>query len=266
MSAIAGIDPARLFDLSERSALVTGATGALGTAAARGLAAAGAKLTLAGGNADRLEELGAELRTAGAAVELVARRPDSLEDAEAMVAAATAAHGAPELIVTAAGVNKVAMIEDQSVSDWEDVMDANVRGSWLVCKAAAPGLIEAGGGKVVLVSSTRGRLGHPAGYSAYCTSKSAVDGLCRTLACEWGKHGINVNAIGPTVFRSDLTAWMYADEDPGKGVREGMLTRIPLGRLGEPEDFVGTLLFLLAPASGFCTGQVLYVDGGYTAG
>jgi len=266
MSQVAGIDPAKLFNLGERSALVTGATGALGTAAARGLAAAGAKLTLAGGNADRLEELGAELRAAAAAVELVARRPDSLEDAEAMVAAASAAHSAPELIVTAAGVNKVAMIEDQSVADWEDVMDANVRGSWLVCKAAAPGLIAAGGGKVVLVSSTRGRLGHTAGYSAYCTSKSAVDGLCRTLACEWGKHGINVNAIGPTVFRSDLTAWMYADEDPGKGVREGMLTRIPLGRLGEPEDFVGTLLFLLAPASDFCTGQVLYVDGGYTAG
>jgi NAD(P)-dependent dehydrogenase (short-subunit alcohol dehydrogenase family) len=266
MSQVADIDPAKLFNLGERSALVTGATGALGTAAARGLAAAGAKLTLAGGNADKLEQLGAELSAAGAAVELVARRPDSLEDAEAMVAAATSAHGAPELIVTAAGVNKVAMIEDQSVADWEDVMDANVRGSWLVCKAAAPGLIAAGGGKVVLVSSTRGRLGHPAGYSAYCTSKSAVDGLTRTLACEWGKHGINVNAIGPTVFRSDLTAWMYADEEPGKGVREGMLTRIPLGRLGEPEDFVGTLLFLLAPASDFCTGQVLYVDGGYTAG
>jgi NAD(P)-dependent dehydrogenase (short-subunit alcohol dehydrogenase family) len=266
MSAVAGFDPAKLFDLGERSALVTGATGALGTAAARGLAAAGAKLTLAGGNADRLEQLSAELRSAGASVELVARRPDSLEDAEAMVAAATAAHGAPELIVTAAGVNKVAQIEDQSVADWEDVMDANVRGSWLVCKAAAPGLIERGGGKVVLVSSTRGRLGHPAGYSAYCTSKGAVDGLTRTLACEWGKHGINVNAIGPTVFRSDLTAWMYSDEDPGKGVREGMLTRIPLGRLGEPEDFVGTVLFLLAPASDFCTGQVLYVDGGYTAG
>ncbi len=179
MSAFGGIDPAALFDLGERSALVTGATGALGTAAAHGLAAAGAKLTLAGGNAERLEELGAELRDAGAAVELVARRPDDLADAEAMVAAATAAHGAPELIVTAAGVNKVGAIEEQSVEDWESVIDANVRGSWLVCKAAAPGLIAAGRGKVVLVSSTRGRLGHPAGYSAYCTSKAAVDGLCQ---------------------------------------------------------------------------------------
>jgi NAD(P)-dependent dehydrogenase (short-subunit alcohol dehydrogenase family) len=266
VSAERAYDSAALFDLGGRSALVTGATGALGAAAARGLAASGAKLTLAGANAEKLEQLGAELRGRGAAVELVPRRPDSLEDAEAMVAAALAVHGAVELIVTAAGLNKVGMIGEQDVEDWEQVMDANVRGSWLVCKAAAPHLIAQGGGKVVLVSSTRGRLGHPAGYSAYCTSKSAVDGLCRTLACEWGSHGINVNAIGPTVFRSELTAWMYSDEEPGKGVREGMLSRIPLGRLGEPEDFVGTLLFLLSPASDFCTGQIIYVDGGYTAG
>jgi len=262
----AAIRPAELFSLAGKSALVTGAAGALGAAAARGLAAAGANLTLTGSSAATLDALAQELRGQGAAVEVVARRPDSLADAEAMVEAAVAAHGGIELIVTAAGLNKVGMIEQQSVADWEEVMDANVRGSWLVCKAAAPFLIEQGRGKVVLVSSTRGRLGHPAGYSAYCASKAAVDGLCRTLACEWGRHGITVNAIGPTVFRSDLTAWMYAEDGPGRDVREGMLTRIPLGRLGEPEDFVGALLFLLSPASDFCTGQVLCVDGGYTAG
>jgi NAD(P)-dependent dehydrogenase (short-subunit alcohol dehydrogenase family) len=259
-------DPLGLFNLEGRSALVTGAGGALGAAAARAAAAAGAKLTLTGGNEAGLERLGEELRGEGAAVALLTRRADTLEDAEAMVAAALAAHGDLDLIVTAAGLNKVGMIDEQSVEDWEQVMDANVRGSWLICKAAAPHLIDRGGGKVVLISSTRGRLGHPAGYSAYCTSKSAVEGLCRALACEWGKHGINVNAIGPTVFRSDLTAWMYAEEGPGREVREAMLARIPLGRLGEPEDFVGALLFLLSPASDFCTGQVLYVDGGYTAG
>lgn len=264
---ITAIAPAELFDLSERSALITGATGALGAAAARALAAAGARLTLTAGGADALEALGEDLRGAGAQVELVARRPESEADAEAMAQAAVRAHGRIDLLVTAAGVNKVAPIESFAVDDWQSVMDANVRGSWLACRAVGRRMIEQGsGGRVVLVSSTRGRLGHPAGYSAYCTSKSAIDGLTRTLACEWGQYGITVNAIAPTVFRSALTAWMYADDAQGTAVREGMLARIPLGRLGEPEDFVGPLVFLLSDASAFVTGQIVYVDGGYTAG
>jgi NAD(P)-dependent dehydrogenase (short-subunit alcohol dehydrogenase family) len=261
------LQAASLFDVAGRSALITGATGALGSAAARALAANGARLTLTGGSGDTLEQLGAELRDQGADVELVARRPDSQEDAEAMAEAAVKAHGRIDLLVTAAGVNKVAMITEQDPDEWQSVMDANVRGSWLACRAAGRRMLDQGeGGKVVLVSSTRGKLGHPAGYSAYCTSKSAVDGLTKTLACEWGSKGITVNAIAPTVFRSDLTAWMYEEEGRGKQVREAMLARIPLGRLGEPDDFVGPLLFLLSPASNFVTGQIVYVDGGYTAG
>jgi NAD(P)-dependent dehydrogenase (short-subunit alcohol dehydrogenase family) len=267
MSAAETFDPAALFDLRGRSALITGATGALGGAAARGLAAAGASLTLAGGNREELEELGAELSGADGKIELVNRRPQFLEDTEAMAEAAVAAHGGIDLLVCASGFNTVSPIVDQDPDEMQAVMDANVTGSWLVCKSVGARMIEQGrGGKVVLVSSTRGKLGHPAGYTAYCASKAAVDGVTRALAWEWGKHGINVNAIGPTVFRSDLTAWMFEEEGPGKDVREGMLSRIPLGRLGEPADFVGSLLFLLAPASNFCTGQVLYVDGGYSSG
>ncbi len=259
--------PLELFDVSGRSALVTGATGAFGGMAARTLAQAGCTLTLAGGTKDKLEALGAELAAAAAAVELVAHRPETEEDAEAMVKAAVKAHGGLDIVVTASGMNRVAMIVDQPIDEWQAVMDANVKGSWLVCKAAGKQLLEQGrGGKVVLVSSTRGLLGLGAGYSAYCPSKAAVNLLTRTLGCEWGKHRINVNAIAPTVFRSELTAWMYSDEDPGKATREGMLARIPLGRLGEPEDFAGALLYFCSRASDFCTGQVLYVDGGYTAG
>jgi NAD(P)-dependent dehydrogenase (short-subunit alcohol dehydrogenase family) len=123
---------------------------------------------------------------------------------------------------------------------------------------------QGGGGKIVLTSSTRGKLGYPAGYSAYCPSKGATDSLIKTLACEWGKHGINVNGIGPTVFRSPLTAWLFTDD--AKTARTNILTRLPLGRLGEPEDLAGALMFLAAPASDFCTGQIIYPDGGYTAG
>jgi NAD(P)-dependent dehydrogenase (short-subunit alcohol dehydrogenase family) len=255
-------NPRALFDVGGRSALVTGATGAFGSAASRALAAAGAKVTIAGGSAEKLEALAAEL---GATA--VARRPETEADTEAMVATAVEAHGGLDIVVTASGMNRVGLITEQPVEDWQAVMDANVKGSWLVCRAAGRQLLDQGrGGKVVLVSSTRGRLGHPAGYSAYCPSKAAVDLLARTLAWEWGPHRINVNAIAPTVFRSDLTAWMYEDDGKGKATREAMLARIPLGRLGEPDDFIGALLYFVSPASDFCTGQVLYVDGGYTAG
>jgi NAD(P)-dependent dehydrogenase (short-subunit alcohol dehydrogenase family) len=184
-----------------------------------------------------------------------------------MVAEAVRAHGRLDLVVAASGTNIVHPIEEFPPQDWSAVMDANVKGSWLICQAAGRQYLrQESGGSVVLVSSTRGKLGHPAGYSAYVPSKHAIEGLTRTLACEWGPRAIRVNAIGPTVFRSDLTAWMYADDPKGTATREGMLTRIPLGRLGEPDDFIGALIFLLSDASAFVTGQVLYVDGGYTAG
>lgn len=253
-----------LFDLSGRSALVTGASGALGSAAARALAGAGAHVTLAAASEDKLAALSAEL---GDRATTIARRPESPEDAEAMVRAAVDATGRLDIVVLASGLNKVAPTVEMADADWRAVMDANVRGSWLVAQAAGRQMLAQGeGGKLILISSTRGKLGHPAGYSAYCPSKAAVDGLTKALACEWGPHGINVNAIGPTVFRSDLTAWMYADDGPGKTVREAMLSRIPLGRLGEPDDFAGPLVFLASRASDFVTGQILYADGGYTAG
>jgi NAD(P)-dependent dehydrogenase (short-subunit alcohol dehydrogenase family) len=116
------------------------------------------------------------------------------------------------------------------------------------------------------MSSARGLFGHPAGYSAYCASKAAIDGITRALGCEWGPTGITVNALAPTVFRSPLTAWMFADDEKAKEVRKGFLARVPKGRLGEPEDLAGPLLFLASRASDFYTGHTLYADGGYTAG
>ena len=167
----------------------------------------------------------------------------------------------------ASGQNKVSKIVDQKAEDFLDVMDANVTQSWLMTRAAGRQMLKQGqGGKVILMSSARGLLGHPAGYTAYCASKSAVDGITKALGCEWGDTGITVNALGPTVFRSPLTAWMYEDTDRARDVRKGFLARVPKGRLGEPGDLAGPLLFLASRASDFYTGHILYADGGYTAG
>lgn len=261
------MDPRKLFEISGRSAVVTGATGALGRTASLALARMGARLTLAAGTQADLDALADEVRAEGAAVRTVARRPDTEADARAIARAAADAYGDIDILICASGTNLPKSIGEMEVEEWEGVMDANVRGSWLMCKAVGAHMLERdAGGKVVLISSVRGRHGSPLGYSAYCPSKAAIDGLVRALALEWGGRRINVNAIGPTVFRSKLTAWMFDDEKTGGQANVPALKRIPLGRLGEPEDLVGALLYLVSPASDFCTGQVLYVDGGYTAG
>ena len=260
-------DPRSLFDVAGKVAIVTGASGAFGALAAKVLAGAGARIVAAAGNAGALEETAAACRDLGAEVETVVRRPADEAGCEAICDAAVARFGRIDILVVASGKNDVAKIVDMAPARFLDVMDANVTQSWLMARAAGRRMLAQGeGGKVVLMSSARGLLGHPAGYTAYCASKAAVDGITKALGCEWGPTGITVNAIAPTVFRSPLTAWMFEDTDRAKEVRTGFLARVPKGRLGEPSDLAGPLLFLASRASDFYTGHVLYADGGYTAG
>jgi NAD(P)-dependent dehydrogenase (short-subunit alcohol dehydrogenase family) len=217
---------------------------------------------LTGRSADSLAQATKEIADAGYQVAYCVADPTSPEDNERLVAETVAAFGGVDILVAAAGTNKPAPITEQPVDDWQAVMDANLKGPYLLCKAAGRVMIAQGrGGKVILVSSARSTLGM-ANYSAYCPSKGAIDSLTQALACEWGKHRINVNAIAPTVFRTALTQWMFDDQETYKK----FLVRIPLGRLGEPEDFYGAILFLASSASNFMTGAVMHLDGGYTAG
>jgi NAD(P)-dependent dehydrogenase (short-subunit alcohol dehydrogenase family) len=260
-------NPLSLFDVKGKTAVVTGASGAFGALAAKTLAGAGANVVLAASKQDEVKKVAAECEALGAKTAIVALRPSSEESCDKIVKAAVDAFGRLDILVVASGLNKVAKIVDLKPQEFLDVMDANVTQSWLMARAAGKQMLQQGhGGKVILTSSARGLLGHPAGYTAYCASKSAVDGITKALGCEWGEQGITVNALGPTVFRSALTAWMYEDTERAQTVRKGFLARVPKGRLGEPEDLAGPLLFLASKASDFYTGHILYADGGYTAG
>lgn len=257
-------NPLSMFDVKGKVALITGASGAFGAVAAECLSRAGAHVVLAAGNGDAMAEVAGKC---SGEVHQVNARPDSETACANMVADAVRAFGRLDILVVASGMNKVAKIEDMAPETFDDVMDANVTQSWLIARAATVQMKAQGhGGKIVFVSSARGLLGHPAGYTAYCASKAAVDGMTKSLGCELGPTGITVNAIAPTVFRSPLTAWMFEDTQEATAVRNGFLSRVPKGRLGEPEDLAGPLLFLSSAASDFYTGHILYADGGYTAG
>lgn len=256
------LDSNLLFDVSGKVALITGATGGFGQASAKGLAKAGVKVMLTGRTAEKLDKVVNEIKQAGYIANYVAGNPTDINDVMNIIKETVSKFGRIDILITAAGLNRVKPIIDLPVEEWDEVMDVNVKGTWLFCKEVGRIMIEQGkGGKVILITSTRGLLGL-ANYTAYCPSKGAIHLLTRTLACEWGQYKINVNAVAPTVFRTALTQWMFDDNEFYKN----FLARIPIGRLGEPEDFIGTVIYLSSKASDFMTGAILYVDGGYSAG
>ncbi len=217
---------------------------------------------LTGRNEKKLASITDEINEGGYAAAYVAGDPAVEADVKRIVDGTVEEFGGIDILITAAGVSIVKPIVEYPLDEFKTVMDANVTGTWLVAREVGKVMIEQGrGGKVILVSSTRGLLGM-ANYTGYATSKGAVHILTKSLGCEWGKHNINVNAIAPTVFRTALTQWMFDDKDFYKV----FLKRIPIGRLGEAEDFIGSVLFLSSKASDFMTGSIMYVDGGYTAG
>ena len=250
-----------LFDIKGKVAIVTGSTGALGSTLATGYALAGAKVVLTGRNEKKLQALAADLKDAGCECAVCATDPSSEESVQNLVKFAVDTYGEVNILAVAHGYNKAQNILDQSVADWQYVMDADCKSVYVVCKYVAHQMVAQGkGGKMVVVTSQRSRAGM-AGYTAYCTSKGGADLMVQSMACDLtAKYGINVNSINPALFRSELTEWMF---DVNSDVYKNMLKRMPIGRLGEPHDFVGMAIFLASPASDFLTGGNYDATGGY---
>ncbi|HET9925092.1 MAG TPA: 3-oxoacyl-ACP reductase FabG [Methylomirabilota bacterium] len=247
------------FSLAGRVALVTGAGRGIGRAIAVALGAAGAAVACAARSRDQVDSAAAEITAAGGrarALRLDVTRPEQIA---AGVEEAAAALGPVDVLVNNAGITLDKKTVEVTDEDWDAVLATNLTAMFRCARAVAPGMIRLERGKIINIGSMYGIIGVPR-YAAYCASKAAVDGLTRSLAVEWARHGIQVNCLAPGYMNTDIPRAALADER----TRALFLSKIPARRIGEPEEVGALAVYLASLASDFMTGQTVYLDGGQT--
>lgn len=255
------MDYKKVFDLTEKVAVITGGTGGLGREMGIVLGSYGASIALVAKNKERGEDLlkvYQSMGMKGSFIETDVTREDSVREMKERV---LEEYGRVDILINGAGTNIWQKAEEYTVENWDLVMDINVKGTFLCCRELGLPMIERRRGKIINISSVRSKLGFPADYTAYCASKGAINSYTKCLAAEWAKYSINVNAIAPTFIRTPLTESMLSDQETYRS----LIQRIPLQRIGAPQDLSGAILFFASEASDFITGQILFVDGGITA-
>lgn len=248
--------------LDGKIAVVTGAGSGIGEAIAVAMAEAGADCvpTELPDRLASLEPVCERIRACGRRALPLPLALPALDSISALVDAVIREFGRIDLLVNNAGVNIPRPALEVSESDWDRVLDVNLKGLFFMSQQVAREMLKSGGGKIVNIASQNGVVGYYR-RAAYCASKAGVVNLTRVLALEWAQHQINVNAVGPTFILTPLTQSTF--DDPT--LRADLLRRIPLGRVGQPEDVVGAVVFLCSPAADLITGHTLLVDGGWTA-
>jgi NAD(P)-dependent dehydrogenase (short-subunit alcohol dehydrogenase family) len=252
---------ADLFRLDGKVAVVVGGGGGIGKALALGLARQGADVALASRNLEKLQAVADELQAdAEVTTKVKAFQLDSTDEASVAnaVKQIVTDMGTVDILVNSQGQNIKQPFEEQSIANWDTLFDNNVKGVMLCCREFGKVMLEKGKGKIINIGSVAGDRGVPlAGNVGYCSSKAAVGNLTRMLAYEWAPKGINVNAIGPSVIFTPMMKNALPPE-----VLAGATKLHPLGRVAEPEELMGTCIYLASTASDYMTGQVVYVDGG----
>ncbi|WP_170527393.1 SDR family NAD(P)-dependent oxidoreductase [Ruegeria arenilitoris] len=250
-------DPRDLFDLTGRVACVTGASSGLGRRVAQVLAAAGARVVGVARRAEALAELQAEI---GASAAVVAGDVAHRDGLPSLVEQISAPFGAPDIVVHAAGVNTRQAADDVTPEGWDATLGLNLGAPFFLSQAMVPAMKARGWGRIVNFASLQTTRAFPGGI-AYGASKGGIAQLTRAMAEAWSSHGITANAIGPGFFPTELTQAVF--DDPARAARNAAQTCI--GRNGRMEDIDGPILFLCSQASDYVTGQILMVDGGFTA-
>jgi NAD(P)-dependent dehydrogenase (short-subunit alcohol dehydrogenase family) len=250
-----------LFRLNGRSALVTGGARGLGRVMAEALAEAGASVCITSRSLDTARTAAGDVASAtGARVVGIAGEVTTLADVEAMARDAADAFGDVDILVNNAGVNIRGNVQDLSEADWDAVLDANLKGPFLVSRAFGPSMCERGWGRVINLSSMLATIALP-GRAPYASSKAGVASLTRVLALEWAASGVTVNAICPGPFGTEMNRQLL--NDPEK--YQAFVQKLPVGRWGELHEIKGIVVFLASEASSFMTGASLHIDGGWTA-
>ena len=242
-----------MFDLTGKTALVTGATGGIGAAIAKALHKAGATVAISGTRANVLEELKAEL--GGDRVHVI---PCNLSDASAvekLVPEAEAAMGSLDILVNNAGITKDGLAMRMKDDDWNAVIDVNLTASFRLARAAMRGMMKKRWGRIVNITSVVGVMGNP-GQANYVASKAGVIGLTKSLAQELAARSVTVNAVAPGFIATPMTDVLNDKQ------KESILGRVPAGKLGSPEDIAAAVLYLASEEAGYVTGQTLHVNGG----
>jgi NAD(P)-dependent dehydrogenase (short-subunit alcohol dehydrogenase family) len=245
------------FRLDGQVAIVTGASSGLGDRFARVLAGAGARVVLAARRADRIEALASELDALAVPCDIT-----SEADVDRLVDTAMEQCGRIDVLVNNAGNGTPIPAEDEPIARFREVVDVNLVAAFTLCQRAGRHMLAAGRGSIVNLASVLGVVGvGQMPFASYAASKGGVVNLTRELAAQWARRGVRVNALAPAWFESEMTADMFADERSMDWLRR----KTPMGRVPTVDELDGPLLFLASDASSFVTGQVLIVDGGYTA-
>lgn len=253
----------QLFRLEGKVALVTGGYGGIGEAVCRGMARSGAKIAIAGHNGERAAACAQSLNAEGHDAWSTSFEATSVADTHRMVDQTVARFGHLDILVNCVGLNREEKAEEVTEAMFDYVYNVNLKSAMFQAQAAARYMIEQGnGGKQIHLGSVRSSLAlRGRGYAAYCAAKGGLITLCKQLSAEWAPHQINVNVVAPTFIRTAQVGEMLKDPE----FSSQLIERIPLGRIGEPDDAMSAVLFLASPASNFITGHTLYLDGGLTA-
>jgi NAD(P)-dependent dehydrogenase (short-subunit alcohol dehydrogenase family) len=240
--------------------VVTGASGGLGRAIAFAFAEAGADVTVAARAKSRLEETAQEIERRGVRALVMPTDVTSFADVESCMARTVEALGRLDVIVNNAGIARITPLAEASPEDWRSIVDTNLTGVFHGCRAAAPHLIRQGAGKVINLASVLAAVGLP-GYSLYAATKGGIISLTRALGVEWARHNIQVNAIAPGWFVTEMNEAAFGDPK----IRERRTRDIPARRTGRLDEIGPLAVYLASSGSDFMTGQTVFLDGGHTA-